>query len=43
MQIVSSGDNLYEMSKLIFWEKKEKKKIFQNVVFWFFTEHAGRE
>ena len=25
MQIVFSGDNLHEMSKLIFWEKKKKK------------------
>ena len=24
MQIVSNGDNLHEMSKPVFWEKKEK-------------------
>ena len=30
MQIVSSGDNLHEMSKSIFWEKKEK--ILQNAI-----------
>ena len=24
MQIVSSGDNLHEMSNLIFWDKQEK-------------------
>ena len=27
MQIVSWGDNLHEMSKPIFWEKKKKKNI----------------
>ena len=26
MQIVSSGDNLHEWSKPIFWRKKKKKK-----------------
>ena len=25
MQIVSSGDNLHEMSNFIFWKKKKKK------------------
>ena len=34
MQIV--GDNLHEMLKTIFLSKKNKKKIFQNVVFWKF-------
>ena len=27
MQIVSSGDNLHEMTKPIFWKNKEKKNI----------------
>ena len=27
MQIVSSGDNLHEMSEPIFWEKKIRKNI----------------
>ena len=31
MQIVSIGDNLHEMSKPVFWEKK-KEKIFKFVV-----------
>ena len=35
MQIVSIGDNLHEMSKPVFWEKK-KKKIFKFVVCWKF-------
>ena len=26
MQIVSSGDTLHEMSTLIFWREREKKK-----------------
>ena len=30
MQIVSIGDNLHEMSKPVFWGKKEE--IFQNVI-----------
>ena len=34
MQIVSIGDNLHEMSKL--FSRKNKKKIFQNVVYWNF-------
>ena len=29
MQIVSNGDNLHEMSNLVFWEKKKKKGIFK--------------
>ena len=28
MQIVSSGDNLHEMSNPVFWENKKKKKYF---------------
>ena len=32
MQIVSTGDNLHEMSNPVFWGKK--KKLFQNVVCW---------
>ena len=32
MQIVSSGDNLHEMSNPVFWEKKEKYRQF--VVCW---------
>ena len=28
MKIVSSGDNLNEMSKPVFWEKKGKEKYF---------------
>ena len=42
MQTVSLGerDNLYEMSKPIFWEKKKKKKkIFQNVCWNFYPEY----
>ena len=39
MQIVSSGDNLHEMSNSIFWEKKEenhfKMSSAEN-----FTQHA---
>ena len=34
MQIVSSGDNLHDISSPIFWGKKGK--IFQNVVCWYF-------
>ena len=38
MQIVFIGDNLHEMSKPVFWEKKKKKK-FQYIVCWkFYTE-----
>ena len=36
MQIVSLGDNLHEMSKLIFWEKM---KIFQNAVCEIFPQY----
>ena len=39
MQIVSTGDNLHEISKPIFWGKY---KIYQNVVCWNFTQHAKR-
>ena len=34
MQIVSSGDNLYEIQNLL--SRKNKTKIFQNVVCWKF-------
>ena len=36
MQIVSTGDNLHEMSNLVSWEKY--KKIFQNVSRKFYQE-----
>ena len=38
MQIVSLGDNLYEMPKPIFWEKLKKKKNNQFVVCWICPE-----
>ena len=31
MQIVSSGDNLHEMSKSVFWEKCEKIHCIMNL------------
>ena len=40
MQIISVGDNLHEMSKPASW--KNKKKIFQYVVFGKFTQSAKR-
>ena len=36
MQSLSSGDNLHEMSNIIFWEKQEKK--IQNVYQKFYLE-----
>ena len=33
MQIVSNGDNLHEMSKPVFREKKKKKKNVNNLSF----------
>ena len=40
MQVVSSGDNLHEMSKHIFWKNN---KIFQTGVYlMFFTQQAGK-
>ena len=38
MQIVSSGDNLHEMSKPIFWEKGGKYFIMSSAEI--FTQHA---
>ena len=38
MQTVSLGDNLHEMSKLIFWKKKIK--YFKMTSTDFFTQHA---
>ena len=37
MQIVSTGDNLHEMSNLVYYEKI--RKIFQYIVFWKFTQN----
>ena len=39
-QIVSIGDNLYEMSKLVFREKEEK--YFNMLSAEYFTQHAKR-
>ena len=38
MQIVSSGDNLHEMSELIFWKKKNNNKKYQFVICWISPE-----
>ena len=41
MQIVSNGDNLYEISIPVFWKKKnnkKKKKYHQFVVVWISRE-----
>ena len=40
MQIVSSGDNLHEMSDPVFWENK--KKYFNMLSAEIFTQHAQR-
>ena len=39
MQIVSTGDNLHEMSNPIFWKKKSEK-YFRMLSAEIFTQHA---
>ena len=41
MQIVSSGDNLHEMSNSVFWKKKNKKNI-TNLSFAEFSPEIGK-
>ena len=41
-EISCKGENLHEMSNSFFQEKKKKRKIFQNVVCYYFTQHAKR-
>ena len=40
MQIISSGDNLHEMSNLVFWEKQQKYVYFKMPSAEIFTQHA---
>ena len=40
MQIISSGDNLHEMSKPIFWKKEDKKKYFKMLSAEIFTQSS---